>query len=93
MRAPSPTGSSPLSALIQRTLHLTGDAFLNTLVAGLARELGAHWVFITRAQDFPTTRVVVVASSQQGSPKAFDLPGTPCALVYLGQPVLIERGV
>lgn len=93
MRTSSPSGSTALSALIQRTLHLTGDAFLNTLVAGIARELGAHWVFITRALDFPTTRVAVVASSQQSSPKSFALPGTPCALVYLGQPVLIEHGV
>lgn len=93
MHTASPTESTVLAALIQRTLPLTGDAFLSTLVAGLARELGAHWVFVTRALDFPTTRVAVVASSQQSTPKSFDLPGTPCALVYLGQPVFIEQGV
>ena len=53
----------------------------------------AQLVIITRALDFPTTRVQILASNLSGIPDAFNLLGTPCQLVYEGQPISIYKGV
>jgi diguanylate cyclase (GGDEF)-like protein/PAS domain S-box-containing protein len=81
-----------LPSLLQSTGHQIGEKFLQSMVEELAQALGAKIVFVTRAQDYPTTRVQMLASSQQVLHE-FSLRGTPCLLVYDGQPVSIPEGV
>ena len=81
-----------LSSLLQATGHQIGEKFLQSMAEELAQALGAKIVFVTRALDYPATRVQMLASSQQVLHE-FSLRGTPCLLVYDGQPVSIPEGV
>lgn len=81
------------STLLQAATHHVGEKYLQVTVDSLAKALGAKIAFITRAFDYPTTKVSVIACSHNGFTDEFNLAGTPCELVYRGQALTIQEGV
>ena len=81
------------TTLLQAATHHVGEKYLQVTVDSLAKVFSAKIVFITRALDYPTTRVAVIACNLNGFVDEFNLAGTPCELVYQGQPLAVHEGV
>ena len=74
-----------LRELLRRTAGKTGQPFIDAAAQALADVLAAEFVFITRAVDYPTTRVQMLATcinAQMVEPWQFGLAGTPCESIY-----------
>lgn len=72
-----------LKQLLRSTAALSGEAFFAQAVAVLARHLGADLAFI--AHQTGSQQVHVLASCRHGKLErdwTFDLPGTPCSVLY-----------
>ena len=82
-----------VSEVQQATSGVIGQDYFAALVLALREQSGADLVMITRAKNFPTTDVWVVASSSRQSPAEFSLHGTPCAVVYGGQSLVLRDGL
>ncbi len=81
------------TALLEAAAHYVGEKYLQVTIDALAKALGAKIAFITRALDYPTTRVSVMACNINGFVDEFNLTGTPCELVYQGKPQAFHEGV
>jgi diguanylate cyclase (GGDEF)-like protein/PAS domain S-box-containing protein len=93
MDKPNKEMESLVTAYLGHTAHAVGVEFLIRASEVLASLLGAQLVFVTRALNFPATRVAIIAASKTGLPDEFDLAETPCALTYEGQNVDIHEGL
>ncbi|HQC78983.1 MAG TPA: sensor domain-containing diguanylate cyclase [Accumulibacter sp.] len=85
-----------LKRLVEITSPYLGDDFFTKTVEAVGNLFDADMVFVTRALDYPPTRVRVLAAWQEGrilDSFDFDLVGTPCELVFNGVPVVIEGDV
>jgi diguanylate cyclase (GGDEF)-like protein len=74
-----------LRELLRRTAGKTGQPFIDAAAQALADVLAAEFVFITRAVDYPTTHVQMLATrinAQMVEPWQFGLAGTPCEAIY-----------
>lgn len=74
-----------LKELLRDTALLTGDPFFQAAVRDCTRLLGADFAFIARLRDAHNGRMEVLASCRDGQEQAhwwFDLPGTPCSVLY-----------
>jgi diguanylate cyclase (GGDEF)-like protein len=89
-------GYTILKRLAEITAPYLGDDFLRRTVEAVGELFDADMVFVTRVLDNPPTRVRVLAAWQQGRDLGsfdFDLPGTPCEVVFNGAPVVIPGGL
>lgn len=75
------------------TAHAVGVEFLLRASEVLASCLQARFVFVTRALNYPATRVAIIAANRAGLPDEFDLAGTPCELAYEGRNVEVHEGL
>lgn len=80
-----------LKELLRATAPLTGAAFFDAANALTCRLLEADFAFIAHQPDAASTKIEVLASHRHDKDLgrwSFDLPGTPCSLLYgQGQPV------
>ena len=79
-----------LKELLRETSLLTGSVFFQTATQILARQLKADFVFIAYVKEVGRDEMEVLGSWKGGKALgswAFQLPGTPCELIYADQGV------
>lgn len=85
-----------IEALLRATSATTGDRYFEALIHEIGPLFKADDVFFAFALDRPATKVRVHCIwSSSGNTETFDydLDGTPCQLVYKGEPTLIPCDV
>ena len=83
-----------LKSILEITDPHVGEDFLTVCTHEIKKLFEADIVLITRAINFnPTTKVKVLACTQENFPSEFLLDGTPCQLVYEDEIIEITQDV